>query len=84
MQPPRASRFGTVASRKGTWQKPGMPQPTPQRPPKATTAGGALIAVSAIVGAVVGYLWDQPSLGFVLGLGVGAALAVAVWLGDRR
>jgi zinc transporter ZupT len=61
-----------------------MPSRDPSRKPHTPAAGGALVAVSAIVGAVVGYLWNQPSLGFLLGLGVGAALATAVWLGDRE
>lgn len=60
-----------------------MRRPDPIRRSKDSTAGGVLLAVGAVVGAVVGYLWEQPSLGLVLGLGVGAITAAAVWLGDR-
>jgi uncharacterized membrane protein len=61
-----------------------MRRPDPSRRSKDSAAGGVLLAVGAMVGAVVGYLWDQPSLGLVLGLGAGAMAAVAVWVGDRR
>ena len=72
-----------MASRVGTWQWRAMRRPDSDRRPKDPAAGGLLLAVGAVVGAVVGYLWEQPSLGLVLGLGVGAMAAAAVWLGDR-
>ena len=47
-------------------------------------AGGALLAVSILIGAVAGAYMRQPSIGFVAGLGVGLFLLIAVWLIDRR
>lgn len=47
-------------------------------------AGGFLLSVSIVIGTIVGAVKGQPSLGFVIGAGVGAALAVLVWLADRR
>ncbi|WP_447728721.1 hypothetical protein [Sphingomonas koreensis] len=46
-------------------------------------AGGALLALSLITGAVIGVLRGQPSLGFIIGLGVGLALVLIVALVDR-
>lgn len=46
-------------------------------------AGGALLAVSILTGAVAGVYMRQPSLGFLAGLGVGLVLLVIVWLIDR-
>ena len=46
-------------------------------------AGGALLAVSILIGAVVGVYMRQPSIGFIAGLGVGLLLVLAVWLFDR-
>lgn len=49
----------------------------------APIAGGALLALSLIVGAVIGVRNGQPSLGFIAGLGVGLALLLLVALIDR-
>lgn len=49
----------------------------------APIAGGALLALSLIVGTVIGVLRGQPSLGFIGGLGVGLALLLIVALADR-
>lgn len=54
------------------------------KPDKTPRAGGALIAVTILVGAVVGIAWRQPSLGVVAGLTAGIALAVLVWLIDKK
>ncbi len=54
------------------------------KPDKTPRAGGALIAVTILVGAVVGIAWRQPSLGVVAGLAAGIALAVLVWLIDKK
>lgn len=47
-------------------------------------AGGFLIALGTIGGAVAGTLYRQPSIGFLTGLGAGTALALLVWWLDRR
>ena len=46
-------------------------------------AGGFLLAVSLLLGVVIGSLFRQPSIGFLAGAAIGAALLVIVWLGDR-
>ena len=54
------------------------------KPPTRTPiAGGALLAVSLIVGTVIGVLKGQPSVGFIGGMGVGLALLITVALIDR-
>ena len=54
------------------------------KPPTRTPiAGGALLALSLIVGTVIGVLKGQPSVGFIGGMGVGLALLIAVALIDR-
>ena len=47
-------------------------------------AGGALLAVSILTGAMVGAYMRQPSIGFIAGLCVGLFLLIAVWLFDRN
>lgn len=50
---------------------------------RPSAAGGVLIAVGAIVGAVIGVARQQPTLGLIVGIAIGAALAVLIWLRDR-
>jgi hypothetical protein len=52
-------------------------------PSKTPLAGGFLLALSLIIGVFVGIVRGEASFGFVLGLGVGLALLIAVWLVDR-
>lgn len=52
--------------------------------PRSTFAGGFPIAMGALGGTVVGLIERQPSIGFLVGLALGTALAVAIWLVDRR
>lgn len=47
-------------------------------------AGGIFIAFGLLLGAVGGVVMDQPSAGMVIGLGIGASIAVIVWLFDRK
>lgn len=51
---------------------------------KEPRAGGAVIALCLIVGAVAGMLGGQPSIGLLAGLGAGIAVAVVIYLGDRK
>jgi len=46
-------------------------------------AGGFLLSLSILIGAVVGAVKGEASYGFVIGAGVGITLAVLVWLIDR-
>ena len=58
-----------------------MASPPAKRPPMA---GGFLLAVSIVGGVIIGGLMGQPSIGFLVGLGVGTLLAALLWLVDRR
>ena len=51
---------------------------------KFPLAGGALLALSIVVGTIAGSAYLQPSIGFLAGLGVGVLLLVLVYLLDRR
>lgn len=57
-----------------------MAQPPSKRPRSA----GALLALAIMAGTIIGIFMGQPSIGFLGGLGIGVAIAVAVWLADRR
>ncbi|WP_294389796.1 hypothetical protein [uncultured Sphingomonas sp.] len=46
-------------------------------------AGGAFLALAIIVGVVIGAALGQPSIGFLAGVGAGAAIALILWLADR-
>lgn len=56
-----------------------MDNPSGSRP----AAGGCLLALCVIVGAVAGVVYHQISAGIVVGVAAGAVLAVVVWLLDR-
>lgn len=49
---------------------------------KFPRAGGALLAGSILAGAVGGVLAGQPSIGFLVGAGLGLLLLGLVWLAD--
>ncbi|MCM8729485.1 hypothetical protein ACFO8O_00690 [Hephaestia sp. GCM10023244] len=53
-------------------------------PSKSPVAGGALIALSLFIGIIGGLALDQPTQGFLVGLAAGIAMAVVVWLIDRK
>jgi hypothetical protein len=54
-------------------------------PAKQTNvAGGCLLALSIMVGAVAGVLYEQATLGLLAGLAAGLALLTLVWLLNRR
>lgn len=50
---------------------------------RSTSAGGFIVAASLMVGTIIGLVLGQPSLGFVTGLGLGAVVAIALWLNAR-
>lgn len=58
-----------AANRWGDWQMQG---------------GGVLIAMALIIGAIVGTIYGEPSIGLVIGLGAGILLAILLWLRDKR
>jgi hypothetical protein len=49
-----------------------------------TQAGGAILAIAIIVGAVAGTMVGQSSIGLLVGAATGILLAVLIWLNDRR
>lgn len=51
---------------------------------QASRAGGAIIAFTVIAGAIIGGRMGQGSLGTVIGTGLGAAIALGLYLYDRR
>jgi hypothetical protein len=51
---------------------------------RSSRAGGAILAFSIIVGAVFGNHFGQPSLGVIIGTGLGVAVTLGLYLVDRR
>jgi hypothetical protein len=68
-----------LARRFATWHA--APMQNSKNPPRA---GGAAIALLAIGGVVIGNHFGQASIGLLAGFGLGAAIALALWLADRR
>lgn len=52
--------------------------------PSAPRAGGAILALSILVGAVIGTVRGQSTVGVLVGTGVGIALTVGLWWLDQR
>jgi len=52
--------------------------------PKASRAGGFIIAISVIAGAIIGIRCGQPSIGLLIGAAVGVAISIALYVRDRR
>jgi hypothetical protein len=48
-----------------------------------TQAGGSILALSILAGTVAGVIVNQSSIGFLVGLATGLALAALLWLKDR-
>lgn len=57
-----------------------MNGPTPPR----SQAGGAILAISIILGAFVGAVLGQPTIGFLSGTVIGIGIALILWQRDRR
>lgn len=57
-----------------------MNGPTPPR----SQAGGAILAISIILGAFIGAVLGQPTIGFLSGTAIGVAVAILIWQRDRR
>ena len=57
----------------------------PTESPRANKKGGGVFIVLALViGVIAGIVLGQPSVGMAAGLGFGVAIALFVWLWDRR
>jgi hypothetical protein len=50
----------------------------------APLAGGCLLSISLLAGALTGVFLGQPSIGFLAGAGIGLVLVILVWLWDRK
>lgn len=46
-------------------------------------AGGAPIALGLIAGTLIGFFAGETTIGFFAGLGLGVAVAIAIWLRGR-
>ncbi len=47
-------------------------------------AGGSILAAAIIAGVIAGTVIGQPSIGFLAGTATGVAIALLLWLRDRR
>ncbi len=52
--------------------------------PSAPQAGGVLLALSILAGAVIGTIRHEPTVGVLAGIGVGIALTITLWWIDQR
>jgi hypothetical protein len=50
---------------------------------KNSLGGGAPLALSILGGAIVGIAIGQPSLGTLIGAGIGTLIAIAIWRKSR-
>lgn len=50
---------------------------------KNRSGGGVFIAIGVLAGAIVGGFMGQPSAGLLVGLGLGALVALAIWWRGR-
>jgi hypothetical protein len=48
----------------------------------APLAGGFILCISLLAGAVIGVFKGQASIGFLIGAGIGVTLAILIWLVD--
>jgi len=58
-----------------------MDDPTPSS--SSRSAGGVLLAIAIMIGAIVGVALHQPSAGLVIGTVVGALIALVLWWINR-
>jgi len=50
----------------------------------APLAGGFILCLAVLAGALTGVLLGQPSIGFLIGVGIGLTTAIVIWLLDSR
>ena len=58
--------------------------PAPPTGPRSPMAGGFLIMMGALGGALIGFAFGQTTPGLLIGIGGGAAASLLIWLLDRR
>ena len=51
---------------------------------RSTQAGGCLLVVAIFGGVFLGVIFDQPTIGTLMGIAAGIVIATAIWLIDRR
>lgn len=49
-----------------------------------STGSGAIIALLILAGVIIGGLLGQPSIGMLAGLAAGIAIAIFLWLRERK
>ncbi|MBV9843281.1 MAG: hypothetical protein JOY99_17390 [Sphingomonadaceae bacterium] len=52
--------------------------------PSSPRAGGAIIALTTIAGALVGKLAHQPSIGILVGFAIGVIVSLLIWRADAK
>jgi hypothetical protein len=50
----------------------------------APLAGGFLLCIALLAGSLTGVFLGQPSIGFLVGAGIGLTIAIIIWLLDSR
>ena len=61
-----------------------MPDPLPRPPRPGIRGAGAPIILILIAATVIGFLFHQPTIGFLIGAALGLAVALLLWRSDRR
>lgn len=56
-------------------------KPTPARP---RLGGGIFVFAGLLLGSIAGVALNEPSLGMIMGFGIGGLLAILIWLFDRK
>ena len=54
------------------------------RKSKTPMAGGLALAVGAVAGTILGVAERQPSAGMLIGLSIGAVVALVIWMRDHQ
>ncbi|MFM5913142.1 MAG: hypothetical protein ACKOPR_00120 [Chakrabartia godavariana] len=54
----------------------------PKKP--APRAAGGILALSILAGGAIGVVYQQSTIGLLAGSALGAAVAIAFWLVDRK